>query len=414
MVALVDCNNFYASCERLFRPELNGKPVVVLSNNDGCIIARSNEAKDVGFKMGDVFHKVQDRIKEHRVHVFSSNYALYGDISARVMTNLARFSPNVEVYSIDECFLDMSGITHLHKYSHIIRNTVMQNTGIPVSVGVAPSKTLAKLANRMCKKTGGVCVLETEREITLALQDFEVGDLWGIGRKYAKKLNGFGVFTALDLRNLPLDFVKEKLTIQGVRMWYELHGKSCIPLKLKIERKKNICCSRGFGKATDDYKQLEEATASYVSRLSQKLRKDGSCATVLTVRLLTNPFKEGAPQAFPCVSISLQHPVNNVPDMVKAALKGLRHVYREGYMWSKVEVMATGLVPEGETQLHLFSKWNGKVNNKVSKLMDRINRHYGEGTLRMAIEGKQHRWAMRRAFLSKEYTTKWADIVSVK
>lgn len=414
MVGLIDCNNFYASCERLFRPELNGKPVVVLSNNDGCIIARSNEAKALGFKMGDVFHLVQDKIKEHQVHVFSSNYALYGDMSARVMTILARFSPKVEVYSIDECFADMTGFADLDSYAHTIRNTVIRNTGIPVSVGIAPSKTLAKLANRMCKKTGGTCVLESDEEITAALKDFEVGDLWGIGRRYAKKLNEFGVLTALDLRNLPLEFVKEKLTIQGVRMWYELHGKPCIPLKLKIERKKNICCSRGFGKATNDYAQLQEATASYTNRLSQKLRKDGSCATVLNVKLYTNAFRLGTPQLFPTISIPLPHPANNASDLIKAAMQGLKHIYRDGYMWSKVEVMAAGLVPEGETQLHLFTKWDGTINNKVSKLMDKINRHYGDGTLRMAIEGKHHQWTMRRAFLSKEYTTKWKDVVGVR
>src|SRR5690554_1769806 len=219
MIALVDCNNFYASCERLFQPRYNGRPVVVLSNNDGCVIARSNEAKDLGIRMGDPFFKIETQLRRAGVAVFSSNYPLYGDMSARVMTNLARLSPKVEVYSIDECFLDLTGLGNLDSYAHQIRDAVIQNTGIPLSVGIAPTKVLAKVANRMCKRGRGVCVLDTDEKIREALEDFEVGDLWGVGRASVKKLQAAGIFTAADLRKQSVGFVKDRLTIQGVRIW---------------------------------------------------------------------------------------------------------------------------------------------------------------------------------------------------
>lgn len=414
MFALIDCNNFYASCERLFRPECNGKPVIVLSNNDGCVIARSNEAKALGISMGAVFYMIEDMIKEHRIAVFSSNYTLYGDMSARVMTNIARFSPDVEVYSIDECFITLPIYSGFEEYAHMIRNAIIQNTGIPVSVGIAPTKTLAKLANKMCKKTGGVCVLDTDERITAAVREYEVQDLWGVGRAYANQLIGLGINTAADLRQLPIGFVKDKLTIQGVRMWNELWGKSCIPLSDVIERKKGLCTSRAFGKLTNNIEDLREATVNYASRLALKLRNDKSCATVLSIRLLTNRFKTDLPQATPGMSISLIHPVNNTLDIVKAALYGLERIYLEGFMFQKVEVTATGLIPETEVQLDLFSSWNGVRNDKLAKIMDSINQHYGSGTLRIASEGITHNWTMRRKFLSPSYTSKWEDILKVR
>ena len=414
MVALVDCNNFYASCERLFKPELVGKPIIVLSNNDGCVIARSNEAKDLGITMGAVFYMIEDEIKNHKINVFSSNYTLYGDMSARVMTNLARFSPEVEVYSIDECFLALTGIADLERYAHLIRNSVIQNTGIPVSVGIAPTKTLAKLANKMCKRTGGICVLDTPEKISEAVKDYPVEDLWGIGRAYARQLILLGIETAADLRNQPIGFVQDKLTIQGVRMWNELWGRSCIPVSDVLERKKGLCTSRAFSKLTSDMEELTEATASYANRLSLKLRKDQSCATVISVRLLTNRFKTDQPQAFPAITIPLTHAVNNTSEIVKVALAGLRAIYRKGFMYQKVEVTATGLIPETEVQLNMFSHWNGPVNDKLSKIMDQINGHYGRGTIRIATEGTSQKWAMKRNFLSPAYTTQWKDIIKTK
>lgn len=414
MFALIDCNNFYASCERLFRPEFNGIPVIVLSNNDGCVIARSNEAKALGIKMGAVFYMIEEEIKKHKIAVFSSNYTLYGDMSARVMTNIARFSPEVEVYSIDECFIKVPATTGYENFAHKIRNAIIKNTGIPVSVGIAPTKTLAKLANKMCKRTGGVCVLDTDEKITAALKEYQVEDLWGIGRAYATQLIKMGIHTAADLRAMPIGFIQDKLTIQGVRMWNELWGKSCIPLCDVIERKKGLCTSRAFSKLTDNIEDLKEATVSYASRLALKLRKDNSCATVLSVRLLTNRFKTDRPQAYPSISIPLLHPVNNTHDIVAAALSGLEKIYLPGYMFQKVEVMATGLIPETEVQLDLFSSFNGILNDKLSKIMDDINSHYGRGTLRIASEGLNPHWAMKRKYLSPNYTSEWPDILKVK
>jgi len=414
MIALVDCNNFYASCERLFRPEYNGRPVIVLSNNDGCVIARSNEAKEIGITMGAVFYMIDEMIRDHDILVFSSNYTLYGDMSARVMNNLARFAPAVEVYSIDECFLDLTGMTDLEAYAHQIRNSVIRNTGIPVSVGIAPTKTLAKLANKMCKHTGGVCVLDTEEKIRVAVEKYNVEDLWGIGRAYTAKLISMGINTAADLRNMPIGFIQDRLTIQGVRMWNELWGRSCIPVSDALDRKKALCTSRAFSRLTSDLKDLSEATASYANRLSLKLRQDKSCATVISVRLLTNKFKSDQPQACPSIAIPLTHPVNNTHDIVHTALAGLRAIYLEGFLYQKVEVMATGLIPESEVQLNIFSKWNGPVYDKLSAVMDQINKHYGRGTVRIATEGHAQTWAMKRKYLSPAYTTEWKDIIKTK
>jgi len=410
MFALIDCNNFYASCERLFHPEYNGRPVIVLSNNDGCVIARSNEAKLLGIGMGAIFYQIEALIKEHQILVFSSNYTLYGDMSARVMTNIARFSPEVEVYSIDECFITVPVSSDLESYARRLRNTIIRNTGIPVSVGIASTKTLAKLANKMCKKTGGVCVLETEEQVSAALKDYQVEDLWGVGRSYSSKLIQMGVDTAYDLRKLPIGFVKEHLTIQGLRMWNELWGRSCIPLQTVLERKKGLCTSRSFGKLTSNLEELQEATSSYANRLSLKLRNDKSCATVLSVRLLTNRFKTDQPQASPAISIPLTHPVNNTLDLVKTALYGLKQIYRPGFLFQKVEVIATGLIPDSEVQLDLFSNWNGKKHDKLSQVMDQVNQRFGSGILRMASEGHEQKWKMNRKYLSSCYTTKWDDI----
>lgn len=414
MFALVDGNNFYVSCERLFRPELNGRPVVVLSNNDGCIISRSNEAKALGIRMGEPYFKAETLIKQHDVAVFSSNYALYADISARLMNNLARYTPEVEVYSIDECFLGLGGMKALESYAHQMRTELVRNTGIPVSVGIGPTKTLAKLANKKAKKlASGVCVLETAESIAAAVSDFPVGDLWGIGFAYQRKLQLEGIYRAGQLTARPAEWVKSRFTIQGLRLWHELRGQSCIPLHEVLERKKCICSSRSFGKMTGELEQLTEAVAAYASRLAEKLRADRSCATLLTVQLLTNRFRKDLPQYNPVITIPLQHPSNNTPELVKTAIGVVKQLYLPGFLYSKAAVLATGLIPEQEVQLNLFSEWNGPKNNAVSRLMDRINQYYGSGTLRLAAEGIKKRWAMKRENISPAYTTAWADILKV-
>ena len=414
MFALADCNNFYASCHRLFEPQYNGVPVIVLSNNDGCVIARSNEAKACGIAMGAPYFKIKEEVKNHNIAVFSSHYTLYGDISSRVMTNLARFTPNVEVYSIDECFLGLNGFANLNAYAKEIRETVIYNTGIPISVGIAPTKVLAKVANKTSKKHNGVMVLETEEQISDALADYPVEDLWGVGRQFAHKLIKGGIETAAQFRELPMDWVKSNMTIVGLRMWRELWGESCIPLKSVLEPKKGMCTSRAFGKLTTDYNELKEATSSYAARLALKLRREKLCTSVLSIRLLTNKFSPEASQAFPSITIPLEHPVNNTIDLVKIALFGLKKIYMRGYLFQKVEVTATGLLPESEVQLNLFSDWKGIKHDKVSTILDKLNQHYGAGTLRMAGEGINPRWSMKREFLRPSYTTNWNDIIKVK
>lgn len=414
MFALADCNNFYASCHRLFEPQYNGLPVVVLSNNDGCVIARSNEAKACGIRMGAPFFKIREEIKRHNIAVFSSHYTLYGDISARVMTNLARFTPEVEVYSIDECFLGLTGIENLSDYGKQIRETVIYNTGIPISVGIAPTKVLAKVANKTSKKTNGVMVLETEEEIANALADYPVEDLWGVGRQFSHKLIKDGIETAAQFRNLPMDWVQSNMTIVGLRMWRELWGESCLPLKTVLDPKKGMCTSRAFGKLTSDYHELKEATSSYAARLGTKLRREKLCTSVLSVRLLTNKFGPEALQAYPAITIPLEHPVNNTMDLVRIALHGLKKIYMRGYLFQKVEVTATGLIPEAEVQLNIFSEFKGIKHDKVSRVLDQLNMHYGAGTLKMAGEGMEQKWTMKRKFLRPGYTTNWNDIIKVK
>ena len=414
MFALADCNNFYASCHRLFEPRCNGMPVVVLSNNDGCVIARSNEAKACGIAMGAPYFKIREEIKKHQIAVFSSHYTLYGDISSRVMTNLARFTPEVEVYSIDECFLGLNGFSNLQDYAQKIRKTVIDNTGIPISVGIAPTKVLAKVANKTSKKHNGVMVLETQEQIAKALAEYPVEDLWGVGRQFSHKLIKGGIETAAQFRQLPMDWVQTNMTIVGVRMWRELWGESCIPLKTVLDPKKGMCTSRAFGKLTSDYGELKEATSAYAARLGVKLRRENLCASILSVRLLTNKFGPEASQAYPSITIPLAHPVNNTLDLVKAALFGLKKIYLRGFMFQKVEVTATGLLPEKEVQMNLFSEFKGEKHDQVSKVLDQLNMHYGAGTLRMAGEGKDQNWRMKREFLKPCYTTNWNDIIKVK
>ena len=413
---MVDCNNFYASCERLFNPKHRNKAVIVLSNNDGCVIARSQEAKDLGIKMGAPYFMMMDLIKQHGIAVFSSNYTLYADMSARVMNNLARFTPDVEVYSIDECFLQFNfhESVSLEELAIKIRTQVTRNTGIPVSVGIAPTKTLAKIANKIAKKEPlGVMVLDTDDKITEKLATFPIEDVWGVGRASYQKYASNGINFAGQIRDQPLEWIQKIFTIQGVRMWYELYGKPVIPFGYFPERKKGICSSRSFGKLTDDIMQLKQAAVSYTTRVAEKLRQDKSCCTVLSVRLITNKFREDLKQYYPSISIPFAQPMNNTPDLVKIATKAVDILYKPGYMFMKVEVVATGLIPQSEVQLNLFNNWSGKNKDKVSNVADILNSHYGKGTVRMAAESYTKKWKMRQEHLSPNYTTSWSDIIKI-
>lgn len=414
MFALCDCNNFYASAERLFRPELNGKPVVVLSNNDGCVIARSEEAKACGIKMGDPEFLVRDLIKKFDIQVFSSNYVLYGDMSERVMHHLGRWFPRIDVYSIDEAFGWLGGLKDLESYVPRIRESVVHSTGIPVSIGVAPTKTLAKLANKMSKKTGGVLVLDSEDKITAAVREFPVHELWGVGRQHYKKFEELGIRTAAELRNMPEMWFRQHMTILGQRMWNELWGRPAIPLDASREIKKGITVSRSFRNYIEQPEILAEALTLYASRLAEKLRREKLRCVYLQVFLYTNKNREDHPQHFPSHTHRLLIASNSTIDLVSIAVRVSARLFRPGVKYRKAGVIATGLVPESELQLNAFADHDDGKKDSVSAVLDKLNLAYGRGTLRMATEGYEKKWRLKHEYLSKGYTTRWADIMKVK
>ncbi|MEN6448769.1 MAG: Y-family DNA polymerase [Syntrophaceae bacterium] len=414
--ALVDCNNFYASCERVFSPGLEGKPVVVLSNNDGCIIARSNEAKALGLRMGEPLFRCGKLLAGHRVQVFSSNYGLYGDMSRRVMDTLACFAPEMEVYSIDEAFLDLSGVAESPAaYAGAIRATVKRWVGIPVSIGIAPTKTLAKAAAGEAKKVPsneGVFDITEHAEKTLA--GIEVADIWGVGRQYARLLRRHGILTALDLRNAPDDWVKKHLTIGGLRTVLELRGISCIPLDEGEPPRKAIMCSRSFGRKVYALDELQEAAAAYTARAAEKLRGQGSAASSIQVLLIEFPFNDGYPRSHMC-STELPVASANTPDLIRCAKALLMQIYHKGPAYRKVGVMLSGIVPRGRVQMNLFHEsLEGEKELRLMETVDTINQRWGKGTLTFAASGFSRAWQMRQARKSPLFTTSWADLPIVK
>jgi DNA polymerase V len=417
---LVDCNNFYASCERVFNPSLNGRPVVVLSNNDGCVIARSNEAKEIGVEMGTPAFMVEDFLEKHNVAVFSSNYALYGDMSKRVMDTLATFTPEIEVYSIDESFLNLEGfeqISSLSEYAQLIRKTTTRNTGIPVSVGIAPTKTLAKLANKIAKgnkEHNGTYAIDTEEKRIVALKSLPIGKVWGIGGRYEKFLQSKGINTIFDFTQLSTEWVKDNMSIVGVRTQKELLGQPCIELELVAPKKKGICVARSFGEMQTEYSVIEEAVANFASSISLKLRKQGSCANNIHVFLHTNIHRKDLPQCYLNRTITLPVPSNSNYEIVEYALKGLKSLYKKGYYYKKAGVMVTGLVSENTIQTAIFDTIDrGKVS-KIMKALDKTNSIFGKDTVRLAVQGYKRKWKLRQERLSPNYTTRWGDILTVK
>jgi len=413
--ALVDCNNFYASCERVFNPSIDGKPVVVLPNNDGCIIARSNEAKALGIKMGEPLHQCQTLIAKNKVHVFSSNFPLYGDLSARVMGTLATFTPEMEVYSIDEAFLDLTGIPeNLTEYGRIIRKTVKRWVGIPVSIGIAPTKTLAKAAAKLVKKRSeyqGVFDI-TDHIETLA--DIDVGDVWGVGWQYTKLLRRHGILTALDLRNAPASWVRKHMTVVGLRIVMELRGTSCIPLDEGEQPKKSIMCSRSFGRKVYTLNELKEAVSAYTSRVSEKLREQNSAASIIQVMLIEFPFNDGHPRTHFC-STTIPVATSYTPDLIRYAKALLERVYRKGPAYRKAGVMLSGICQRGQVQMNLFhTSREGEQELKLMQTVDEVNRRWGRGTLIHASSGFARPWWMRQTRRSPQFTTSWTDIPVVK
>lgn len=426
MYGLVDCNNFYVSCERAFNHGLNGKPVVVLSNNDGCAIVRSNEAKGLGVKMGMPFFQLADLIKQHNITVFSSNYTLYGDMSARVMASLGRFVEEVEVYSIDEAFLNLNGYESVYpdltQFAQTLRQRIDQWTRIPVSVGIAPTKTLCKVANYYAKRRpelGGVLLLDTDEKIQELLTDFDVADLWGIGWRYAGMLKRNGIRTAWQLRNAPDDWIGEKLTVNGLRLAYELRGIPCRLLELEPQPKKTICSAPSFGKLVPDLATITEALSTHVSRAAEKLRKQDSAAGTLTVFIHTNRFRkspngERIKQYYNSRTVELPHPTSNTSELVGYAQAALKAVFAFGYEFQKVGVILSNLVAADFQQQDLFRGGPDRRMAQLSKVMDKLNYRYGRDKVRIAGTGYDPTWHHKRQYLSPCYTTQWKDILKVK
>jgi DNA polymerase V len=418
MFALVDCNNFYVSCERVFDPGLNGRPVIVLSNNDGCVIARSDEAKQLGVKMGEPAFRIAGFLQKNDVAVFSSNYPLYGDMSGRVMNTLGTFTPELEVYSIDEAFLNLAGLDcPLDAYGRKIRETVLNHTGMPVSVGIGPTKVLAKTANHYAKRNpvnGGVLVLDTPEKIEEYLKLFEVGEVWGIGRQYTELLHKNCVKTAWDLRRMPDAWVRKRLTVVGLRVKKELEGISCLPMELITPAKKAICTARSFGEAQTELEPLREAVATFASKCAYKLRKGKLCARALMVFIHTNGFNPGEPQYARNFVYTLPVATNSSLEMIKYALFALRFIYEKGYRYKKAGVIVTAIVPADRVQGSLFDELDREKHDGIMKTMDRINAKYGQDTLKTAVQGFENRWKLRQEKLSPCYTTRWSDIITVR
>jgi DNA polymerase V len=419
MIALIDCNNFYVSCERVFDPALRNKPVIVLSNNDGCAIARSEEAKALGIKMGTPAFMIGDLIRQHDVRVFSSNYALYDDMSSRVMQVINSFVPRTEIYSIDEIFADLSGLayTNLVKLGQDIREAVGRITGIPVSVGIAATKTLAKMANRFAKKkkdANGVYAADTKEGLHTMLQATEVQDVWGVGAAYAKmlKLNGFN--TAAQLANAPEEWVRKNMSVVGQRLLNELRGMACIPFEEKAAAKKNICTSRSFGKLITSKREIRQAVATFTSSCGQKLRKEGSVARKIHVFIQTNPHRRQDPQYFHSITMEIEVPTNSTATLLKYSMRALDLLYKPGYNYMKTGVMVLDLQPASEVQMGLFEQRDREKEEKIMGTLDELNASFGKDVVRFGVQEFNKKWKLRQEHLSRSFTTRLDQVVRIK
>jgi DNA polymerase V len=418
MTALVDVNNFYVSCERVFNPGLRGVPVVVLSNNDGCVVARSEEAKALGIAMGQPFFEIQDMVKKNGLQVYSSNYALYGDMSARVMNLLRSFTPEVEIYSIDEAFLDFTGMEHtdLHTRALEIRETILRCVGVPVCVGVAPTKVLAKIANRLAKKDrhgDGVRVLSGD--CSEALQATAIGDVWGIGRQYAAFLERYGVKTAHDFAHTGDAWVRTHLSVTGLRIKKELQGFPAITAETEIPAKKSIGTTRSFRQPVSDRPELRAAVADFAARCAEKLRRQNGQASTLTLFLQTNRFATGEPQYGGTFNVSFAAPTSSTLPIIRAAHYALEKIFRSGYMYKRAGVLLSGITPPDQgPQLCMFDPVDRDKHQQLMAVFDSLNVRYGRNTVKTGAQntGRQTRLT-NQSKLSPRYTTVWEEILCV-
>ncbi|HEY5589721.1 MAG TPA: Y-family DNA polymerase [Paludibacter sp.] len=417
MFALIDCNNFYASCERVFRPELRGKPIVVLSNNDGCVIARSNEAKVFGIPMGAAAFEYEKTFTENNIFVFSSNYALYGDMSARVMNLLATMAPEIEVYSIDEAFLNFEGCDYLDLQQHglMIVKEVTRSTGIPVSVGIANTKALSKVANKVAKKfpkeTGGSYIIDTDLKRIKALKWLPVEDVWGIGHRHAKRLTTLGIKNAYQFTQLPDLWVRQNMAVVGLRLKHELEGKPTLQMD-RMKDRKSIATTRSFDKMYSEFDDLRERVTTYVVTCAEKLRRQHSCCNQLLVFVHTNGFRTDLPQYTRNIVMKLPYPTNSSIELARFVLQGLRMIFRKGYQYKKAGVVVMDFTPEDAGQISLFENSDPR-HRLVMDVVDRMNTAIGQKKVKLASQALDRTWKMKQEKLSPRYTTRIGEVITV-
>lgn len=417
MFALIDCNNFYASCERVFRPDLNGKPIVVLSNNDGCVIARSNEAKAVGIPMGAPAFEYEKQFKQHGVHVFSANFALYGDMSNRVMTILSDYSPDIEIYSIDEAFLKLKGFDffNLQAYGEEMRSKVVKWTGIPISIGIAPTKALAKVANRIAKKypqqTQGVYIINSEEKRIKALKWLKVEDVWGIGRQHSKRLSAIGVVNAFDFTKLDDEYVRKQMAVVGLRLKHDLQGVPTLDLE-EAQIKKNIATTRSFDANYTEFEQLAERVSTFAASCAEKLRKQNSCCSSLMVFIHTNRHRKDLPQYSRNMVLKLPFPTNSSIELAKFATQALKRIFKTGYAYKKAGVIVQDFTQANRLQQTLFENRDER-HVELMKTIDKMNTQFGQQKVRLASQDTKKIWKMKQEKLSPAYTTNLNDIITI-
>jgi len=416
--ALVDCNSFYVSCERLFNPSILKKPVVVLSSNDGCVISRSKEAKDLGIKMGEPYFKVEKIIKKYDVKIFSTNFALYGDISRRVMKTLKQFSPQMEIYSIDEAFLDLSSVKNedLLEHGHKIRKTILKWTGIPTSIGIAKTKTLSKAANYIAKKEkSGVIDLINSKQVDKLLSEIKINDVWGVGRQLTKFYIKNGISTAYELKNISNNWIKKNTSVFGSRTAMELRGLPCISLEPHEEKRKNCCVSRSFGRKVTKLEDLNEAVTAHCLNAAEKIRLDKQTVKRITVFIRTSPFQNKENYYANSKNIDLAIRTNDSIELVKKALIILKSIYRKGYKYQKAGIIFSDLKDISFYDKNLFSNIsNEKKREKLMKAMDYANAKYGRHSLSLAQAGLKKTWVSKRQHYSKIDTASFKLLPTVR
>jgi DNA polymerase V len=416
--ALADADNFYANCERALNPALRRRPVVVLSNNDGCIVSHSDEVKALKIRKGIPLFQVRPLLEKHNAAIFSSNYALYGDFSERIMESLREFTPEVEVYYIDEAFMELEGCRSmsLQKLGREIQGKIYQWTGIPITLGIAETKTLAKVATHIAKrspKAAGVLDLYKSPYQEIALERTPVGKVWGIGHRYEKKLLANEIMTALALRNANTRWIRKNLTVNVHRLVLELRGISCLELETCPPSRKSVTCSRTFGVVVERLSEVREALAVYVTRAAEKLRREGLAASAVTVSIHTDSFARG-PQYHPSATRTLAYPTDSTNELIAYALDTLEHLFREGYGYRKARVTFFGLVPADQLTMRLFDDARWERFRRVMEAVDLINRKYGRDTVRFAVAQPEGRWKTKSEYLSPRYTTRLSEVVTVR